>query len=82
MPQPEMICHALSPDAMDARILYTQGEWFVYVGLDASLWKPYELYYYDAEKDGLYYLTTLNDMDVAGIRLGDDFADEIDDLTE
>ena len=87
MPQTEPIAKlieqiAAAEQTMDARILYTQGECFVYVGLDASLWKPYELYYYDAEKDGLYYLTTLNDMDVAGIRLGEDFAEKIDDLTE
>lgn len=62
---------------MDTRILCIQDELFVYVGRDASLWKPYELYYYSTPQNKLHYLTTLNDMDIAVIRLGEDFGEKM-----
>jgi len=58
---------------INLRVYKVGDEYFIRTMLNVNLWTPYELFWYDAEKDELVLLHTFDGQEIVGIRLREGF---------
>ena len=58
---------------INLRVYKVGDEYFIRTMLNVNLWTPYELFWYDAEKDELVLLHTFDNQEIVGIRLREGF---------